>query len=86
MRHWHEAAAVFDMLLAMTSVCSPIICRWMPIRNWATMPSSGAELGYVETGRFGEQKIGMRGTAFVRDSDLGELRMNIERVLSASRC
>ena len=39
-------------------------------------------MGFVETGRFGEQNIAMQGTLLSQVSTLRELRINIERVLS----
>jgi dinuclear metal center YbgI/SA1388 family protein len=39
-------------------------------------------LGLVETGRFGDQSLGMHGTLPPPASNLRELRLNVERVLS----
>ncbi|MEO8767971.1 MAG: Nif3-like dinuclear metal center hexameric protein [Nitrosospira sp.] len=39
-------------------------------------------MGFVETGRFGEQDIAMQGTLLSQVSTLKELRINVERVLS----
>jgi dinuclear metal center YbgI/SA1388 family protein len=39
-------------------------------------------LGFIETGRFGQQNIAMQGTLLSQVSTLRDLRINIERVLS----
>jgi dinuclear metal center YbgI/SA1388 family protein len=39
-------------------------------------------MGFVETGRFGEQDIAMQGTLLSQVSTLKELRIDVERVLS----
>lgn len=39
-------------------------------------------LGFIETGRFGQQNIAMQGTLLSQVSTLKDLRINIERVLS----
>lgn len=40
------------------------------------------KLGLVETGHFGDQNLGMHGTLLPPISNLKELRLNVERVLS----
>lgn len=40
------------------------------------------KLGLLETGRFGDQNIGMHGTLLPPTSNLKELRLNVEQVLS----
>jgi dinuclear metal center YbgI/SA1388 family protein len=42
----------------------------------------GRRLGFVETGRFGEQGIAMQGTLLPEMLRLKDLRMNVERALS----
>ena len=66
----------------MMSGCSPIICRWMRILELGNNAQLGQQLGFVETGRFGEQGIAMQGTLLSEMSNLKDLRMNVERMLS----